>query len=65
MKNSAAQKLTGSGLVTYELVDYYYKNPNFVNFEIIAPIVAFWDQTLIKTYDDKEQIIKLEFNRWV
>ncbi|AYA04577.1 hypothetical protein BEN74_18490 [Acinetobacter sp. WCHAc010034] len=64
MKNSAAQKLTGSGLVTYELVDYYYKNPNFVNFEIIAPVVAFWDQTLIKTYDDKEQIIKLEFNRW-
>lgn len=29
MKNSAAQKLTGSGLVTYEFVDYYYKNPNF------------------------------------
>lgn len=63
MKNSAAQKLTGSGLATYEFVDYYSRNPNFINFEILSPMVAFWDQTLIKTYDDEKRIIKLELNR--
>jgi hypothetical protein len=64
MRNSAAQKLTGNGLATYEFVDYYCRHPNFINFEIISPMVAFWDQTLIKTYDDEKRIIKLEFNNW-
>ncbi|MCK4107915.1 hypothetical protein [Acinetobacter radioresistens] len=62
MKDSAAQKLTGNGLATYEFVDYYCRHPDFINFEIISPMVAFWDQTLIKTYDDEKKIIKLEFN---
>ncbi|MGC3818636.1 hypothetical protein [Acinetobacter sp. G11] len=63
MKNSAAQKLAGSGLATYEFIDYYCRHPNFINFEIISPMVAYWDQTLIKTYDDEEKIIKIEFNK--
>lgn len=62
LKNSAAQKLTGSGLATYEFLDYYYRHPDFINFEILSPMVAFWDQTLIKTYDNENRIIKLEFN---
>lgn len=62
LKNSAAQKLTGSGLATYEFLDYYYRHPDFINFEILSPMVAFWDQTLIKTYDNEKRIIKLEFN---
>ncbi|QQC82813.1 hypothetical protein I9054_011220 [Acinetobacter bereziniae] len=61
--NSAAQKLTGSGLVTFEFADYYLRHPSFINFEIISPMVAFWDQMLIKTYDEKQKIIKLEINR--
>ncbi|MCH7294100.1 hypothetical protein [Acinetobacter higginsii] len=63
-KNSAAQKLTGSGLVTYEFVDYYLKNPNFINFEIISPMVAFWDETIQKTYDSENKIIKIEIKPW-
>ncbi|MDQ9819251.1 hypothetical protein RFY44_10195 [Acinetobacter bereziniae] len=61
--NSAAQKLTGSGLVTFEFADYYLRHPSFINFEIISPMVAFWDQVLIKAYDEKQKIIKLEINR--
>ncbi|WP_312586420.1 hypothetical protein [Acinetobacter sp.] len=63
MKNSAAQKLAGSGLATYEFVDYYCRHPDFINFEVISPMVAYWDQTLIKTYDEGERIVKLEFNK--
>lgn len=60
LKNSAAQKLSGSGLVTYEFVDYYCRNPNFTNFEIIAPIVFLWEQVLKKTYDESGNLIHLE-----
>ncbi|EXE15319.1 hypothetical protein J559_0891 [Acinetobacter sp. 983759] len=63
MKNSLAQIITGSGLVTYELVDYYYRNPHFINFERIAGIVGFWDEVLIKEYDEDRRIIKLRLNR--
>lgn len=61
-KNSAAQKLTGNGLASYDLVDYYFRHPNFINFEVIAPIVGFWDQVLIKTTDENERITKLDLN---
>jgi len=62
-KNSAAQKLIGNGLATQELVDYYFRHPEFVNFEIIAPIVGFWDQVLIKIYDEDRKIIGLQLNQ--
>ena len=61
-KNSAAQKLTGNGLASQELVDYYFRHPDFINFEMIAPIVGFWDQVLIKTMDDNGRITKLDLN---
>lgn len=61
-KNSAAQKLTGNGLASQELVDYYFRHPDFINFEIIAPIVGFWDQVLIKAIDDDGKITKLELD---
>lgn len=63
-KNSAAQKLTGSGLVTYEYVDYYLRNPNFINFELITPMVAFWEDTIEKTYDAENRVIKIEIKTW-
>src|SRR5690606_15660755 len=47
----------------YEFVDYYCRHPDFINFEVISPMVAYWDQTLIKTYDEGERIVKLEFNK--
>lgn len=62
-KNSAAQKLTGNGLASQELVDYYFRHPDFINFEIIAPIVGFWDQVLIKIHDEKGKIIELRLNK--
>ena len=58
-KNSAAQKLTGTGLVSQEIVDYYYRHSDFINFETIAPIVGFWEQVLVKEYDEQDRIIKL------
>lgn len=61
-KNSAAQKLTGNGLASQELVDYYFRHPDFINFEIIASIVGFWDQVLIKTTDENGRITKLDLN---
>lgn len=61
-KNSAAQKLTGNGLASQELVDYYFRHADFINFEIIAPIVGFWDQILIKAVDDDGKITKLELD---
>ena len=62
-KNSAAQKLTGNGLASQELVDYYFRHPDFINFEVIAPIVGFWEQVLIKIYDEQGKIIKLQLNK--
>lgn len=62
-KNSAAQKLTGNGLTSHELVDYYYRKQDFINFEIIAPIVGLWDQVLIKIYDEDGTLIELQLNK--
>ncbi|MCH7333850.1 hypothetical protein [Acinetobacter modestus] len=62
-KNSAAQKLTGSGLVTYELVEYYLRHPNFINFEILSPMVGFWENVILKTYDEENKLIKIEIKR--
>lgn len=61
-KNSAAQKLTGNGLASQDIVDYYFRHPEFINFEVVAPIVGFWDQVLIKTLDENGNILKLELN---
>ncbi|GAA5562438.1 hypothetical protein Asch02_03973 [Acinetobacter schindleri] len=46
LKNALAQVLCGSRTVNYDLVDYYLRNKNFRNFEIISPLVAFWEDAL-------------------
>ncbi len=62
MKNAAAQKLSGSGLATFEVLDYYNRHPDFTNFEIVAPLVIYWDDVLIKAYDENSILTKLEIN---
>lgn len=52
IKNGLAQIVCGSRLVDYDLVDYYYRNKNFRNFEVIAPLVAYWDESIIKEFDE-------------
>lgn len=52
LKNGLAQIVCGSRLVDYDLVDYYYRNKNFRNFEVIAPLVAYWDESIIKEFDE-------------
>lgn len=50
LKDSAAQKLTGSSLVTHQFVSYFLRNNYSSNFEIIAATVAFWG-SCISFYD--------------
>lgn len=59
IKNSLAQIVCGSRLVDYDLVYYYYKNKSFRNFEIIAPLVAYWDESLIKEFDENSMLKKI------
>lgn len=56
IKNSLAQIVCGSRLVDFELVDYYYRNKNFRNFEIITPLVAYWDESIIKEFGENGKI---------
>ncbi|MCH7337150.1 hypothetical protein [Acinetobacter sp. NIPH 2699] len=56
IRNSLAQIVCGSRLVDYELVQYYQKNKNFRNFEVIAPIVAYWDESINKELDETGKI---------
>lgn len=62
IRNSLAQIVCGSRLVDYELVEYYLKNKNFRNFEVIAPIVAFWDESIIKELDETGKIKEIKIN---
>ncbi|WP_174492727.1 hypothetical protein [Acinetobacter sp. Marseille-Q1623] len=50
LKNSASQALAGKASVNFELMDYYHKKPEFVNFEIIAPLVFIWLDLIDKNY---------------
>ncbi|WP_312049214.1 hypothetical protein [Acinetobacter courvalinii] len=61
--NSAAQKLTGSPRSTYEIVNYYLNHKSYVNFEAVAPSVWFWEESVTKTYDDDNQLIKIEIDK--
>lgn len=61
--DSAAQKLTGSPRVTYEVVDYYIRNKEFINFEVIAPSVWFWDESIKKSYDSESKLINIELDQ--
>lgn len=60
--DSAAQKLTGSPRGGYEVVDYFIRNGKFINFEIIAPSVWFWDESIEKIYDENNKLVNIELN---
>ena len=62
IRNSLAQIVCGSGLVDYELVEYYQKNKNYRNFEVIAPIVAYWDESITKEFDETGKIKQIQIN---
>ena len=62
LKNSCAQLVCGSRAVNYELVDYYFRNKNFRNFEIIAPIIAFWEDAISKEYDEDGKIKSIKIS---
>ena len=66
VRNSLAQIVCGSRLVDYELVEYYYRHKKFRNFEVIVPIVAFWDESIVKEYDSsgKIELIKIEEKKY-
>jgi hypothetical protein len=62
IKNSLAQIVCGSRLVDYDLVYYYYRNKNFRNFEVIAPLVAYWDELIIKEFDENGILKKIRID---
>lgn len=62
LKNACAQLVCGSRAVNYELVDYYFRNKNFRNFEIIAPTIAFWEDAVSKEYDENGKIKSIKIN---
>ncbi|QHH95398.1 hypothetical protein FPL18_16955 [Acinetobacter gyllenbergii] len=66
IRNGLAQIVCGSRLVDYELVEYYYRHKKFRNFEVIVPIVAFWDESIVKEYDSsgKIELIKIEEKKY-
>ncbi|MHA3052613.1 hypothetical protein [Acinetobacter sp. ANC 4640] len=63
LKNSCAQLVCGSRFVSFELVDYYFRNKKFKNFENITPMVAFWEVTIEKEYDEKGNIKSIKINK--
>lgn len=64
LKDSAAQKLTGSSLVTHQFVSYFHRNNYSSNFEIIAATVAFWG-SCISIYDLEDgYITRIEINNF-
>ncbi|MHA3061169.1 hypothetical protein ACX1N5_01630 [Acinetobacter sp. ANC 4636] len=62
LKNSCAQLVCGSRFVSFELVDYYFRNKKFKNFENITPMVAFWEVAIEKEYDEKGSIKSIKIN---
>ena len=63
LKNACAQLVCGSRLVNYELVDYYFRNKKFRNFEIIAPTIAFWEDVVFKEYDENGKIKSIKIHK--
>ncbi|MHA3113193.1 hypothetical protein, partial [Acinetobacter sp. ANC 4193] len=50
-------------MVNYELVDYYFRNKKFKNFENIAPMIAFWEDAISKEYDENEKIKSIKIHK--
>ena len=62
-RNALAQRLVGSQLVTFELVNYLIKNRNINNFEEVARRMAFWDASLNIERDNELNIIDIKLTR--
>lgn len=60
--DSAAQKLTGSPRGGYEIVEYFINSKKFINFEIVAPSVWFWDESIEKIYDENHKLVEIKLN---
>lgn len=63
-RNAIAQRLVGSQLVSFELVDYLIKNKNINNFEIVAKTLALWDTSLKIDRNDDKKITGIGLNTW-
>lgn len=64
LKDSAAQNLTGSSLVTHQFVNYFLRKNYSSNFEISAATVAFWG-SCIYFYDLEDgYITRIEINKF-
>lgn len=63
-RNAIAQRLVGSQLVSFELVDYLIKNKNINNFEIVAKTLALWDTSLKIDRNDDKKIIEITLKKW-
>lgn len=63
-RNALAQRLVGSQLVSFELVDYLIKNKNINNFEIVAKTLALWDTSLKIDRNDDKKITGIGLNTW-
>lgn len=63
LKNACAQLVCGSRFVSFDLVDYYFRNKKFKNFENIAPMVAFWEDSVSKEYDENGKIKSIKINK--
>lgn len=61
-RNAIAQRLVGSQLVSFELVDYLIKNKNINNFEEVAKRMAFWDSSLNIERDNDLNILDITLN---
>lgn len=61
-RNAIAQRLVGSQLVSFELVDYLIKNKNINNFEIVAKTLALWDTSLKIDRNKDNQITGIDLN---
>lgn len=63
-RNAIAQRLVGSQLVSFELVEYLIKNKNINNFEIVAKTLALWDTSLQIYRNQDKKITGIRINTW-
>jgi len=62
LRNSAAQELAGSQLISYELMHYLLENKNITNFEIISKNLVLWDNCLDIIRNKNNQIVGISLN---
>ncbi len=63
-KNTAAQALVGSEIVSYRLIEFLIKNKNIINYEIVAKTLALWDTSLKIDKNEDNQITGIYLNNF-